>query len=249
MPGPADDSTRTLRDAQAVLVRQREGGRRLPVRQSIGRGSAELKARHYRGKLQRIVAAVVAVVLAVTVGGLTIGGIGLGGLMAAVLAGIILVALLATFPRLPTPRLDQLNRGDVRGLVGRTELWLEAQRPALPPPAVALVDRIGVQLDALGLQLAGIDPSHPAAQEVRGLVGEHLPAMVESYRRIPPQLRSEDRGGGTPDRQLEDGLGKISAELDDVTRQIAAGDLDSLAIRGRYLDYRYGGDLQDRSNP
>jgi len=66
-------------------------------------------------------------------------------------------------------------------MVARTELWLEAQRPALPAPAVNLIDQIGVQLDGLGLQLEGIDPAEPAVSEVRKLVGEHLPGMVESY--------------------------------------------------------------------
>jgi hypothetical protein len=50
---------------------------------------------------------------------------------------------------------------------------------------VQLVDQIGVQLDGLGVQLEGIDPAEPAVAEVRKLVGEHLPGMVESYRRIP----------------------------------------------------------------
>jgi hypothetical protein len=35
-------------------------------------------------------------------------------------------------------------------------------------------------------------------------------------------------------------LGKISKEIDSVTRQLASGPLDDLAIRTRYLDYRYG---------
>jgi hypothetical protein len=125
-------------------------------------------------------------------------------------------------------------------MVGRTELWLEAQRPALPAPAVTLVDQIGVQLDGLGVQLEGLDPAEPAVAEVRKLVGEHLPGMVESYRRIPAHLRREERNGRTADQQLADGLGKISTEIDDIARQLAAGDLDALAVRGRYLDYKYG---------
>ena len=38
-------------------------------------------------------------------------------------------------------------------------------------------------------------------------------------------------------------FGKISKEIDEITRQLAAGDLDALAVRGRYLDYRYGDGL------
>ena len=86
----------------------------------------------------------------------------------------------------------------------------------------------------------GSTPNHPAAHEVRTLVGETLPEMVDSYRRIPQHLRTEERAGGTPDTQLASGLGKISDEIDRVTRQLAEGSLDDLAVKTRYLDYKYG---------
>ena len=241
MKSPAQQNEVILREARASLIRQREGGRRV---RSIGRGSAELKTRHYKAKLTRIVVTVAGIVLAAMVAGTIIGGIGIEGLFYAALAGLAATFLLGRYPRLKPPPRERLNEGDVRTMVGRTELWLESQRPALPAPAVQLVDQIGVQLDALGLQLEGLEPNQPAAIEVRKLVGEHLPEMVSTYRRIPAHLRTEDRGGRTPDEQLADGLSKISAEIDQVTRQLAAGDLDNLAIRGRYLDYRYGGELE-----
>ena len=104
-----------------------------------------------------------------------------------------------------------------------------------------LVEDIGVQLDALGAQLAHVDPAHPAAGETRKLVGEVLPEMIDAYRRIPAHLRTELRAGSTPDQQLVESLTKIGAEIDHVTRQLAEGSLDDLAIRSRYLDYKYGG--------
>lgn len=241
MASPAHDSARTMAEARQSLTRQRAGGRRVA---SIGRGSAELKARHLKGKLVRVMLALAGIVIAAMVAGTIIGGIGIEGLFLTVLVGFAVMFLLARYPRLKPPVQARLNEGDVRTMVARTELWLELQRPALPAPAVELVDQLGVQLDALGLQLEGLDPLQPAAVEVRKLVGEHLPEMVSSYRRIPAHLRQEDRGGRTPDQQLADGLGKISAEIDQVTRQLAAGDLDKLAVRGRYLDYKYGGALE-----
>lgn len=241
MAGEAHDSARILAQARQSLAEQRAGGRR----RSIGRRSAELKRRHLARKAARVALAVGAVMLATMIAGLVIGGIGLTGLFAAVLAGLAVVALLATFPRLQVPDLRALNSGDVRTMVGRTELWLEAQRPALPAPAVRLVDHIGTQLDGLGVQLEGLDPAEPAVAEVRKLVGEHLPGMVESYRRIPTHLRAEQRGGRSADQQLTEALGKVSGEIDAISRQLAAGDLDALAIRGRYLDYRYGDALGD----
>lgn len=193
--------------------------------------------------------AVMAILFAALVAGLVIDGIGFTGIVVTFAAIVTALAVLGTFPKLKVPELAALNRGDARSMVARTELWLEAQRPALPAPAVNLIDQIGVQLDGLGMQLEGVDPSEPAVSEVRKLVGEHLPGMVESYRRIPANLKREERGGRNADQQLADGLGRISAEIDAVTRQLAAGDLDALAVRGRFLDYKYGEGLEQASAP
>ena len=243
----ASDSSRILAEARSSLQRQQAGGRRVGGvvgGRSIGKRSAELKRLHLARKAARMAFAVMAILFAALVAGLLIDGIGFTGLVITFLAMVGAVTAFGVFPRLKVPELAALNRGDVRSMVARTELWLEAQRPALPAPAVNLIDQIGVQLDGLGLQLEGVDPAEPAVSEVRKLVGEHLPGMVESYRRIPPNLRRETRDGRTADQQLADGLGKISAEIDAVTRQLAAGDLDALAVRGRFLDYKYGDGLE-----
>jgi hypothetical protein len=237
------DSTRQsdviLREAKQSLVTQRSGGfhRRAP---SIGRGSADLKQKNLMTRIKLIGGSLIAFVVATMVVGIEINGIGFTGIMIAFLAVVACTFLFSNFPRVRVPQRSDLNTGDVRHMVARTELWLEHQRPALPPPAVTLVDQIGTQLDALGLQLETVDPLHPAAVETRKLVGETLPGMVDAYRKIPAALRKEARAGATPDQQLVESLGKISAEIDSVTRQLADGALDDLAIRTRYLDYRYG---------
>ncbi|MBA4354737.1 MAG: hypothetical protein C0409_08590 [Novosphingobium sp.] len=236
---PAQDSQRILAEAKSTLVRQQAGGRR-----SIGQRSADLKRQHLGKKFARMAMAVGVVLVGAMAAGMVLDGIGITGVMLLALAIIGTLWFFATFPKMKVPDLAALNSGDVRTMVGRTELWLEAQRPALPAPAVRLVDQIGVQLDGLGVQLEGIDPAEPAVGEVRRLVGEHLPGMVESWRKIPPHLRKEERGGRNADEQLNEGLGKISKEIDEITRQLAAGDLDALAVRGRYLDYRYGEGLE-----
>ena len=239
----ASDSERIIAEARQSLVRQREGGRRVTGR-AIGQRSAEVRRRHLARKVTRIAMAIGAVLAAAMVAGLVIDGIGFTGLVVTFFAVIAAVWFFSTYPRLKVPDLASLNTGDARQLVARTELWLEAQRPALPAPAANLVDRIGVQLDGLGVQLEGLDPGLQPVGEVRRLVGEHLPGMVESWRKIPPHLRKEQRGGRDADQQLADGLGKISQEIDEISRNLAAGDLDALAVRGRYLDYKYGEGLE-----
>jgi hypothetical protein len=238
MAGEAKNHDLILAEARRSLVDQRMGGRRRQA--PIGRGSAELRQRNLMTRIKLIGGSLLAIVAAAMVTGIVINGIGFIGIMIAFLAVVACTFLFSNFPKVKVPRRADLNTGDVRHMVARTELWLESQRPALPPPAVTLVDKIGVQLDALGLQLETIDPGHPAAQETRKLVGETLPGMVEAYRRIPAQLRREKRAGSSPDEQIVESLGKISTEIDQVTRQLAAGALDDLAVRTRYLDYKYG---------
>jgi hypothetical protein len=238
------ESEAILREAGRSLAVQREGGyHRRAGSKSIGEGSAALKRRHLARKLRNIVLAVAAIVVGAMVVGLVIDGLGFIGLFVTFLA--IMCAIIAVASqKVKVPRRADLNRGDVKQLVARTELWLEHQRPALPAPAARIVEDIGVQLDALGLQLEHVDPAHPAAAETRKLVGEYLPEMIDSYRRIPENLRREERAGATPDKQLEESLRKISGEIDHVTRQLADGALDDLAIRSRYLDYKFGNQLE-----
>lgn len=241
----ADDARQSdliLQQARQSLAHQRAGGRRSAGlgRGSIGRRAAALKREHALRKLVRVGLATGAIILAAMIAGLVIDGIGWSGIIVTLVALIGAGTVLATFPRFQPPTRESLAGGTVKSLVGRTELWLEAQRMALPAPATKLVDHIALQLDALGVQLDGLDEGLPAAREVRQLVGQHLPDLVSTYVSIPPHLRTEPAAGRSPDAQLVDSLGKISAEIDSVTRQLAAGAIDDLAIKTRYLDYKYG---------
>ncbi|WP_374531966.1 hypothetical protein [Novosphingobium sp.] len=238
MADEARNSDLILQQARQSLANQRAGGRRRP----LPRGAARIKARHWGRKAMNIGLAVLALWLGLSIVGSIIGGIGFTGLMVGIAGTVGAVWAFGRYPRFKLPQRSDLDpqSTDARALVGRTELWLESQRRALPPPAVKLVDHIGLQLDALSLQLADVDPAHPQAAEVRKLVGEHLPDIVEGYRKIPEHLRYEERAGSTPTKQFVDSLTTISAEIDSVTRQLASGAIDDLAIKTRYLDYKYG---------
>lgn len=234
-------SDRLLAEGRALVRDNQAGGRHRATGPSIGEGSRKLKRSTIVTRIKLIAAAVAAILVGATAAGLILGGIGFAGLVITFFAVVAAVVLFANFPRVRVPRRADLTRTqDARQLVARTQLWLESQRPALPPPAARQLDGIGAQLDALGRQLEHVDPAHQAAGETRKLVGEILPDMIDSYRRIPPALRGEERGGSTPDAQLAESLGKIGAELDHVTRQLAEGSLDDLAVRARYLDYKFG---------
>jgi hypothetical protein len=234
------DSDRILGEGRALVHDNRAGGRHRREG-SIGQGAAQAKTRNWMKRLGYFGAALLAIFAAATVAGIVLDGIGFLGIVAVFFAMVVAGVLFANYPKVKVPkRADLTKTQDARRLVSQTELWLEQQVPALPAPAAKIVNDMGVQLDALGLQLESVEATHPAAQQVRKLVGEHLPETIESYRKIPAHLRAEERAGATPDAQVTDSLGKISKEIDHVTRQLADGHLDDLAVRTRYLDYAYG---------
>jgi hypothetical protein len=240
------DSEEILAAAGRSLQVQRDGGTHRPAR-SIGKGSAKAKLKTWLKRAGYFGVAMLAIMMATSVAGAVLGGIGFWGLVAAFFAMIGAAFIFSNFPKVKIPKRSELTQGNPKQMVARTELWLEAQRPALPPPAVEVVEKLGVQLDALGMQLETVDQAHPSVREVRELVGEYIPETIDNYRKIPEHMRGEEHAGKSPDAQLTDSLTKISGEIDRVTRRLAEGALDDLAIKDRYLEYRYGGDeeLQD----
>ncbi|MBD59085.1 MAG: hypothetical protein CL808_03045 [Citromicrobium sp.] len=233
------DSDRLISEARRLRDDNRSGGRHRMVR-SIGKGSAEAKLKLWAKRGGMFAGAVVAILIAMSIAGAVLGGIGFWGLVVAFFAALGAAALFANYPRLSVPQAGDLNKGTPRQMIARTELWLEAQRPALPAPAVALVDDLGVKLDLLGKQLETAPASHDSIRDIRELVGETLPEMVQSYTRVPAAMRREEHAGATADDRLVEGLGKISGEIDSINRTIADGALDDLAVQHRYLGYRYG---------
>lgn len=242
MPDTTRESDRILREAKRSLVTQREGGTHRPApRGSIGKGSAELKLKSLLKRVRNIAIAVVAIWIGAGIFSAIVGPLLFWGFMAMLVATAVAIGVLGFYPKVKVPQRAELRQGNPQQMVARTELWLEAQRPALPPPAQALVDQLGVQLDALGLQLKGLGDDEPAMAEVRELVGEYIPETIDNYRKIPAHLRGEEYAGKTADARLVESLEKLSGEVDRVTRRLAEGALDDLAIKSRYLEYRYGG--------
>ncbi len=207
----------------------------------IGMKSRALRRAHFFGKLARTGIVVGGLLIAAGVVGAIIDGIGFWGVMITGVLGAAAVYALMRYPEMPMPTTESLRQTDLGTLAGKTEIWLEAQRPALPAPAIPLVQNIGLRLDALAPQLQTLAESDPASREVRKLVGEHLPELINGYKRIPEPLRRQDNGGKTPEQQLVDGLTLIDREIETMTGQIARGELDKLATRGRFLEIRYDG--------
>jgi hypothetical protein len=199
------------------------------------------------GRRVALIAAANAVLLLVAaIVGATLFPLGIFGALAVLLMMVAVTLAIALAPVAKPPTEAKLREADIKVLPARTERWLEAQRPALPAPARTLVDRIGLQLEALSPQLAGLGEGDEAAYEVRRLIGEQLPAFVTDYARVPPTLRATPRNGKTPDAELVDGLKLIEQEIAEMTQRLAQTDLDALATRGRFLEMKYKDDGSER---
>lgn len=231
MNSPASNSHETLNAAARSLRNMRA----MP----IGSKSRALRRAHFWGKLSRAVVAVGVVMIGAGIIGGIIQGIGFWGVMITALVAAAVAYGMMRFPQMPMPTTESLRVTDLATLAGKTEIWLEAQRPALPAPAVTLMQDIGLRLDQLAPQLQTLNENDPAAREVRKLVGEHLPELINGYKRIPDSLKNKEHAGKTPAQQLVDGLKTIDREIETMTGQISRGELDKLAVRGRYLELRY----------
>lgn len=232
MPSEID---REIARADAVLNRSRERYTTLNTRAKKRREGEILR------RVGRITAAVGIIVVAAMIVGWFIP-LGMGG---ALVVMALLIAVTLFFGMTPgSAEVTPENFGDtpLASLPLRTEEWLDRQRPTLPGSAMPLIDSIGVKLDLLAGQLRTLDDGEPAAAEVRKLVGEQLPELVKGYQRVPDNLRGVDRFGQSPDKQLVDGLALIDQEIAQMSAQLAQGDLDALATRGRYLQVKYRGD-------
>ncbi|MFA5969113.1 MAG: hypothetical protein WC816_07720 [Sphingomonas sp.] len=192
-------------------------------------------------RLTRIAVANVLILFgAITIGlGMPLGMFGALGVVTLMIAATIALMI---FPTTPEPTAEKLRETNIRALPAQTQIWLDAQRPALPAPAITLVDQIGARLRTLEPQLAQLKDDDPAALEVRKLIGEQLPDFMKGYAGVPLPLRGVERNGRTPDAQLVDGLKVIDGQIAEMTEQLAQGSLDSLETHGRYLEIKYRGD-------
>ena len=222
---------------ETIRRSQRASGRVRP----IGQKSKALRRTHLWAKMTRIFTVGGTILVGAIVFGL-IRPLGFIGLLAVALLLVVSVLAFAKWPRFSQPDVADLSKTDLKQFAGRTEIWLETQHSALPPPARALIERIGVQLDLLEPQLQELDPNSPAAAAIRKMIGEDLTALITGYRRVPEELRSKVHAGQTPDQQLLDGLKIIESEIGDAARGLAEGKLDELATRSRFLELKYQGE-------
>jgi hypothetical protein len=226
------DPHRVVADAEALLQRVSPEGRRLAQRERQRRNRALMRA------FVRASGATVAIILAAIAVGWVIP-IGQLGFLLALVATLAAWVVIFAMSHEPAETVQSLAASDITMLPQKTEAWLQRQRAALPAPAQRLADGIGLKLEALAPQLAGLDPREPAAAEVRKLLSIELPELIEGYTRVPVSLRQDATNGPAPDRQLVEALNVVDSELARMSADLASGDLNKLATQGRYLELKY----------
>jgi hypothetical protein len=217
--------------ASALLDRTRAERASLRARSGVSVGT----------RLTRIAIADAVILVAAMVIGWIIP-LGIGGALLVMGALIAATLLFAMSPGVPVVNVEKLPETPLKLLPLRTEQWLATQRANLPSQAQSLVDGIGNRLETLAPQLATLNENEPVTGEIRKLVSEQLPELVNGYNRVPQPLRAVARNGRTPDQQLSDGLKVIADEIAEMTARLAEGDLDQLQTRGRYLEMKYRDD-------
>lgn len=237
----SEENQATLTSARGAVERSRERRANAPtLRRSIGKRSRAYKIRHLGQKFTRIISWWIALLVGAIAFSLIISPLGVTGVIVTALLALLGSIFLAIYPRMKGVSDFNLLESDIASLPAKTEIWLEAERPALPAPAQQVVDRIGNELDTLAVQLENLDNSEPVADEVRRLVGEHLPGLINGYKKVPPAMRARGNvSGRSADQELVEGLNVIEREVRTMSENIARGDLDALATRGRYLEIKY----------
>lgn len=225
----------TLERANATLDRVRANQMR------FGGGSARRQMRRAQRFAIMLVGGILALFIAAGVFSAIIAPLGFYGVMMVALGALAVFVLSGLFSREASINPHSMAQAALPDLAERTNRWLDQQRPALPAPARSLADSLGDRIAALAPTLERLDDKGPEAVEIRRLVSEELPELLANYQRVPKAMRTVDRNGRVAESELIDGMRLLDREIDSISRNLAASDMDRLASNKRYLELRYEG--------
>jgi hypothetical protein len=228
------------RDVSQMLGRADEALKRLGQTPEGRAAALRRTQRQAKSVVQRIANAGMAVggiALAALLFAMFIAPLGVNGFLLLVLAVVGVGGwFLLRRPQAEMPTPQAMKNADLAAIPRRVEAWLERQRRSLPSRASRLIDEILLRLEVLGEQLGQVPTGQPIAGDARRLIGEHLPRLVDTYLKVPQAYRTP---GSEPEQQLLEGLVTIADELRRLSEQLVRGDLDALAVEGKFLEQRY----------
>ncbi len=132
------------------------------------------------------------------------------------------------FAELPAPKLGPTARE-----------WFDLRRTGFPAATAPVTKRILDRLTGLGPLLGALAEGDPTLVDARRLLSDHLPRLVDAFTAVPATARAENP---EVDEQFVAGLGVVADELDRLWTTLTEGKLHDLAVEGRFLESRYGGE-------
>jgi hypothetical protein len=179
----------------------------------------------------------------VAVGGASGAGIvGYGAIVAPLgstaLLGTAAAAAVAAGAALLWPKraVDKISREELIALAADAEEWLLEQRMKLPGRAIPALDAVFFRLNDLAPRIPTLDAHSTLAWDLRRLLGDHLPRLVQSYVELPATVLDSDP---TLLKRLTDGLATVDEELVRICREAARDHLTTFEAQERFLEVRY----------
>jgi hypothetical protein len=124
-------------------------------------------------------------------------------------------------------------------LAVRAEEGLLDRCDQLPGRALPAADAIVARLRELQPHLATLGPALPLAGDVRRLIGQHLPRLVESYLALPDSARAPRSESSA---RLVESLDIVAAELGNLLVACCRDSQASFDTQSRFIEARYRGD-------
>jgi hypothetical protein len=121
-------------------------------------------------------------------------------------------------------------------LVVRAEEALLDRCDELPGRALPAADRIMARLRDLQPHLHQLRPDAPLAGDIRRLVGQHLPQLIDSYLALPPATRA---AGSESSRRVTESLDIVAGELDHLLTLGSHERQSDFDTQSRFIESRY----------
>lgn len=121
---------------------------------------------------------------------------------------------------------------------------LSVDDPRLPTASKGRVERLIALISDIEGRRDADGGLAATRAEVRQMRDVHVPRLIASYAEIPPEHRAEifRSTGQSASYNLNAGLDRVIARLEQLSRSLAQDDIDGFADNLRFIEQRYGRD-------
>jgi hypothetical protein len=170
--------------------------------------------------------------------GVAVAPTGTVALMAAGGAALLAAGAALFWPLRPAGS-GRISHQELAELLLDAEQWLLEHRKTIPIEALGALDRIFQRLNDIHPHVQALEPNGPLAWDLRRMIADHLPRLIDAYAGLPSSVRESD-AELLP--RLVAGLETCDRELIRLCREASAAHLHSFQVQNRFLETRYGED-------